>query len=151
MQSYRNESKHSDQLLYMSVQIISAQQLPKLNKDNKRSIVDPLVRVEIYGVPDDNASKQTHHIEDNGKCQPCIYIYAFSKHFLFFKPKCRSLKCFFLLQVSILCGIQNSSSLFMCLIWLWCGLWWRTMMLANRMIWLACTLSPSPACRMVSR
>lgn len=56
-----------------------------------------------------------------------------------------------LLQVSILCGIQNSSSLFMCLNWLWCGLWWRTMMLLYRMIWLACTLSLSPAWRMVSR
>lgn len=84
MQSYRNESKHSDQSLYTSVQIISAQQLPKINKDNQRSIVDPHVRVEIYGVPDDNASKQTHHIENNGKCQQCIYNYAFNKHYFFF-------------------------------------------------------------------
>ncbi|KTG43833.1 hypothetical protein cypCar_00027233, partial [Cyprinus carpio] len=29
--------------------IISAQQLPKINKDKQTSIVDPLVRVEIYG------------------------------------------------------------------------------------------------------
>uniref|UniRef100_A0A8C1P7G1 Phosphoinositide phospholipase C n=1 Tax=Cyprinus carpio TaxID=7962 RepID=A0A8C1P7G1_CYPCA len=46
--------------------IISAQQLPKINKDKQTSIVDPLVRVEIYGVPADNASKQTHHIDNNG-------------------------------------------------------------------------------------
>lgn len=57
----------------MSVQIISAQQLPKINKDKQTSIVDPLVRVEIYGVPADNDIKQTHYIENNGKCQRCIY------------------------------------------------------------------------------
>lgn len=76
----------------MSIQIISAQQLPKINKDKQKSIVDPRVRVEIYGVPDDNASKQTHHIDNNGKCQQSIYTYIFNKCFL---PKCRSLKCFF--------------------------------------------------------
>lgn len=48
-------------------QVISAQQLPKLNKDKHKSIVDPLVRVEIYGVPADSASKETHHIENNGE------------------------------------------------------------------------------------
>lgn len=130
----------------MSVQIISAQQLPKINKDKQKSIVDPQVRVEIYGVPDDNASKQTDHIDNNGKCQQSIYTYAFNKCFL---PKCRPLKCF-LLQVSILCGTRNSSSLFTCRNWLWCGLWWRTTTLLPIMTWLACTLSPSPACRMVS-
>ncbi|XP_077100727.1 1-phosphatidylinositol 4,5-bisphosphate phosphodiesterase delta-1a isoform X1 [Siphateles boraxobius] len=50
----------------LHIMIISAQQLPKINKDNQRSIVDPHVRVEIYGVPDDNATKQTHHIVNNG-------------------------------------------------------------------------------------
>jgi len=47
--------------------VISAQQLPKINKDKHKSIVDPLVRVEIYGVPADNASKETHHIDNNGE------------------------------------------------------------------------------------
>lgn len=49
-----------------NVMVISAQQLPKLNKDKHKSIVDPLVRVEIYGVPADNASKETHYIDNNG-------------------------------------------------------------------------------------
>ncbi|KAM9839453.1 1-phosphatidylinositol 4,5-bisphosphate phosphodiesterase delta-1a isoform 1-T1 [Aulostomus maculatus] len=48
------------------VMVISAQQLPKLNKDKHKSIVDPLVRVEIYGVPADSASKETHYIDNNG-------------------------------------------------------------------------------------
>ncbi|XP_068199825.1 1-phosphatidylinositol 4,5-bisphosphate phosphodiesterase delta-1a isoform X1 [Antennarius striatus] len=48
------------------VMVISAQQLPKINKDKQKSIVDPLVRVELYGVQADNASKETHHIENNG-------------------------------------------------------------------------------------
>ncbi|XP_068437638.1 1-phosphatidylinositol 4,5-bisphosphate phosphodiesterase delta-1a isoform X2 [Clinocottus analis] len=49
-----------------NVMVISAQQLPKLNKDKQKSIVDPLVRVELYGVPADNASKETHYIDNNG-------------------------------------------------------------------------------------
>ncbi|XP_051969507.1 1-phosphatidylinositol 4,5-bisphosphate phosphodiesterase delta-1-like isoform X2 [Xyrauchen texanus] len=48
------------------IMIISAQQLPKLNKDKPKSIVDPQVRVEICGVPADNDTKQTHHIDNNG-------------------------------------------------------------------------------------
>uniref|UniRef100_A0A7N8XSH8 Phosphoinositide phospholipase C n=1 Tax=Mastacembelus armatus TaxID=205130 RepID=A0A7N8XSH8_9TELE len=47
------------------VMVISAQQLPKL-KDKAKSIVDPFVKVEIHGVPADNAKKQTHHIDNNG-------------------------------------------------------------------------------------
>uniref|UniRef100_A0A3Q2XGN6 Phosphoinositide phospholipase C n=1 Tax=Hippocampus comes TaxID=109280 RepID=A0A3Q2XGN6_HIPCM len=46
--------------------VISAQQLPKLNVDKQKSIVDPLVRVEVYGVRADNASKETHRIDNNG-------------------------------------------------------------------------------------
>uniref|UniRef100_A0A8C9YUK3 Phosphoinositide phospholipase C n=1 Tax=Sander lucioperca TaxID=283035 RepID=A0A8C9YUK3_SANLU len=48
------------------VMVISAQQLPKLNKGKHDPIVDPLVKVEIYGVPADNASKETHYINNNG-------------------------------------------------------------------------------------
>lgn len=48
-------------------QVISAQQLPKLNKDKPKSIVDPLVRVEIHGVPADSASEETHYIDNNGE------------------------------------------------------------------------------------
>ncbi|XP_034024816.1 1-phosphatidylinositol 4,5-bisphosphate phosphodiesterase delta-1a isoform X2 [Thalassophryne amazonica] len=48
------------------VMVISAQQLPKLNKDKENSIVDPLVRVETYGIPADTGSKETHYVENNG-------------------------------------------------------------------------------------
>ncbi|XP_059900633.1 1-phosphatidylinositol 4,5-bisphosphate phosphodiesterase delta-1a isoform X2 [Gadus macrocephalus] len=48
------------------VMVISAQQLPKVNKEKHKSIVDPLVRVEVCGVAADNASKETNHIENNG-------------------------------------------------------------------------------------
>ncbi|XP_072343019.1 1-phosphatidylinositol 4,5-bisphosphate phosphodiesterase delta-3-like [Scyliorhinus torazame] len=50
----------------LTIKIITAQQLPKVNKEKKNSIVDPLVRVEIHGVPDDNATQKTTHIENNG-------------------------------------------------------------------------------------
>uniref|UniRef100_A0A3P8VJQ5 Phosphoinositide phospholipase C n=1 Tax=Cynoglossus semilaevis TaxID=244447 RepID=A0A3P8VJQ5_CYNSE len=46
-------------------QIISGQQLPKVNK-KKSSIVDPLVKVQLYGVPADEAEKKTCYIENNG-------------------------------------------------------------------------------------
>lgn len=48
------------------VMVISGQQLPKVNKEKHKSIVDPLVRVEVYGVQADNASKETKHIDNNG-------------------------------------------------------------------------------------
>lgn len=47
-------------------QIISGQQLPKVNK-SKNSIVDPKVTIEIHGVQQDNNKKQTKVIENNGK------------------------------------------------------------------------------------
>lgn len=46
-------------------QVISAQQLPKVN-NKKSSIVDAVVRVEVYGVPADVAQEETHHVENNG-------------------------------------------------------------------------------------
>ncbi|KAJ8375006.1 hypothetical protein SKAU_G00055860 [Synaphobranchus kaupii] len=50
----------------LHVMVISGQQLPKLNKDKCKSIVDPLVKLEMYGVPADVANKETHYIENNG-------------------------------------------------------------------------------------
>lgn len=46
-------------------QVISAQQLPKLS-EKSLSIVDPLVRVEIHGVPADTSKKETNPIHNNG-------------------------------------------------------------------------------------
>lgn len=46
-------------------QVISAQQLPKVSEKSS-SIVDPLVRVEIHGVPADMSKRETKHIQNNG-------------------------------------------------------------------------------------
>lgn len=54
-------------------QVISAQQLPKPERDKPSSIVDPQVRVEIHGAPIDNMKKKTHYVDNNG-----IYIWTFS-------------------------------------------------------------------------
>ncbi|KAG7319482.1 hypothetical protein KOW79_016625 [Hemibagrus wyckioides] len=51
--------------LEFHVMVISAQQLPKLS-EKPLSIVDPLVRVEIHGVPADTSKKETRHVKDNG-------------------------------------------------------------------------------------
>ncbi|XP_054987015.1 1-phosphatidylinositol 4,5-bisphosphate phosphodiesterase delta-3 [Sorex araneus] len=49
----------------LSVQVLTAQQLPKL-KEKPSSIVDPLVRIEIHGVPADRAQKETDYVLNNG-------------------------------------------------------------------------------------
>ncbi|XP_069020557.1 1-phosphatidylinositol 4,5-bisphosphate phosphodiesterase delta-1-like isoform X2 [Embiotoca jacksoni] len=49
----------------LHIMVISAQQLPKVKK-KKSSIVDPLVKVQIYGVPADVAEKETSTIDNNG-------------------------------------------------------------------------------------
>ncbi|KAM3603914.1 uncharacterized protein V6R79_004013 [Siganus canaliculatus] len=49
----------------LHIMIISAQQLPKVSK-KKSSIVDPQVKVQVFGVPADTAEKETHPIENNG-------------------------------------------------------------------------------------
>ncbi|GAB0199343.1 1-phosphatidylinositol 4,5-bisphosphate phosphodiesterase delta-3 [Grus japonensis] len=52
--------------LVLHVRVITAQQLPKLNREKGSSIVDPFVRVEIHGVPADCSKQQTHHKLNNG-------------------------------------------------------------------------------------
>lgn len=57
--------------------VISGQQLPKVNI-KEDSIVDPLVRVEIHGVPMDQAKQETRYIENNGigkAMGPCTCLY----------------------------------------------------------------------------
>uniref|UniRef100_A0A3B3UV60 Phosphoinositide phospholipase C n=1 Tax=Poecilia latipinna TaxID=48699 RepID=A0A3B3UV60_9TELE len=49
----------------LHVMVISGQQLPKVNK-KKSSIVDPLVKVQIYGVPADVSEKETSAVANNG-------------------------------------------------------------------------------------
>uniref|UniRef100_A0A3B3ZAQ0 Phosphoinositide phospholipase C n=1 Tax=Periophthalmus magnuspinnatus TaxID=409849 RepID=A0A3B3ZAQ0_9GOBI len=50
----------------LTIRIISAQQLPKINTEKASSIVDPHVWVEIHGVDIDNAKNKTHRIDNNG-------------------------------------------------------------------------------------
>ncbi|KAG7227364.1 hypothetical protein INR49_000369 [Caranx melampygus] len=49
----------------LHIMVISAQQLPKVNK-KKSSIVDPLVKVEVFGVHADVAEKETNPVDNNG-------------------------------------------------------------------------------------
>ncbi|XP_047432267.1 1-phosphatidylinositol 4,5-bisphosphate phosphodiesterase delta-4 [Mugil cephalus] len=53
------------QPVVLTIQVISGQQLPKVNI-KEDSIVDPMVRVEIHGVPMDQAKQETRYIENNG-------------------------------------------------------------------------------------
>lgn len=49
------------------LQVISGQQLPKVANSKDGAIIDPLVRVEIHGVPADQARQETKYIENNGE------------------------------------------------------------------------------------
>lgn len=51
--------------------MLTAQQLPKLNAEKPSSIVDPLVRIEIHGVPMDCARKETTYVLNNGEWACC--------------------------------------------------------------------------------
>ncbi|MBN3312575.1 PLCD1 phosphodiesterase, partial [Atractosteus spatula] len=57
---------HQQKPKILHVMIISAQQLPKVNNNKDNSIVDPLVKVQIEGVPDDQQKQQTEYIQNNG-------------------------------------------------------------------------------------
>ncbi|XP_054827654.1 1-phosphatidylinositol 4,5-bisphosphate phosphodiesterase delta-4 [Eublepharis macularius] len=61
-----NPQSRGDSVLSLAIQVISGQQLPKVPNSKEGSIVDPLVRVEIHGVPDDSAKQETKYIENNG-------------------------------------------------------------------------------------
>lgn len=50
----------------LTIQVLTAQQLPKLNAEKPNSIVDPLVRIEIHGVTSDCARKETNYVLNNG-------------------------------------------------------------------------------------
>ncbi|NXW59089.1 PLCD4 phosphodiesterase, partial [Eurystomus gularis] len=50
----------------LTIQVISGQQLPKVANSKEGAIIDPLVRVEIHGVPADQARQETKYIENNG-------------------------------------------------------------------------------------
>uniref|UniRef100_A0A8D0KUN9 Phosphoinositide phospholipase C n=1 Tax=Strix occidentalis caurina TaxID=311401 RepID=A0A8D0KUN9_STROC len=50
----------------LTIQVISGQQLPKVTNSKDGAIIDPLVRVEIHGVPADQAHQETKYIENNG-------------------------------------------------------------------------------------
>ncbi|XP_065603786.1 1-phosphatidylinositol 4,5-bisphosphate phosphodiesterase delta-3 isoform X2 [Cyrtonyx montezumae] len=52
--------------LVLHIRVITAQQLPKLNREKLSSIVDPFVRVEIYGVTADCSKQQTAYRSNNG-------------------------------------------------------------------------------------
>ncbi|NXS61270.1 PLCD4 phosphodiesterase, partial [Brachypteracias leptosomus] len=51
----------------LTIQVISGQQLPKVDNSKEGAIIDPLVRVEIHGVPADQARQETKYIENNGE------------------------------------------------------------------------------------
>ncbi|XP_035606166.1 1-phosphatidylinositol 4,5-bisphosphate phosphodiesterase delta-4-like isoform X1 [Oncorhynchus keta] len=61
----RPQDRNGYTSIRLSIQVISGQQLPKVNH-KEGSIVDPLVRVEIYGVFQDQAKQETSYIDNNG-------------------------------------------------------------------------------------
>ena len=50
----------------LTVTVITGQQLPKPKSELKGEVVDPFVRIDIYGIDDDRQTKETQWIKDNG-------------------------------------------------------------------------------------
>ncbi|XP_040548222.1 1-phosphatidylinositol 4,5-bisphosphate phosphodiesterase delta-3 isoform X7 [Gallus gallus] len=65
-QFLRSPHSGSPRPLVLRIRVITAQQLPKLNREKLSSIVDPFVRVEIYGVMADCSKQQTAYRSNNG-------------------------------------------------------------------------------------
>uniref|UniRef100_A0A8C6JSS8 Uncharacterized protein n=1 Tax=Melopsittacus undulatus TaxID=13146 RepID=A0A8C6JSS8_MELUD len=59
-------SRESSGPITLTIQVISGQQLPKVANRKDGEVIDPLVRVEIHGVPADQARQETKYIENNG-------------------------------------------------------------------------------------
>lgn len=49
------------------LQVISGQRLPKVDKTQETTVVDPLVKVELSGVPEDTMEHETSYVENNGE------------------------------------------------------------------------------------
>lgn len=47
--------------------MISGQQLPKVDQTKEKAIIDPLVRVEIFGIRPDTSRQETSYVENNGE------------------------------------------------------------------------------------
>ncbi|KAF7241793.1 1-phosphatidylinositol 4,5-bisphosphate phosphodiesterase delta-4 [Varanus komodoensis] len=60
------QSRGEGNPLNLTIKVISGQQLPKMPNSKLGSIVDPLVRVEIHGVPADCAKYETKYVDNNG-------------------------------------------------------------------------------------
>uniref|UniRef100_A0A8C8SHP4 Phosphoinositide phospholipase C n=1 Tax=Pelusios castaneus TaxID=367368 RepID=A0A8C8SHP4_9SAUR len=60
------QSRAGDGPWALVLQVISGQQLPKVGSAKVSAVVDPLVRVEIHGVPLDRARQETKYVENNG-------------------------------------------------------------------------------------
>ena len=52
------------------LKIVSAYMLPKKKGDTTKSILDPYVQVDIFGVAIDNQTGKTETIENNGRSIP---------------------------------------------------------------------------------
>lgn len=102
-----------------SAQVISGQQLPKVANSKDGAIIDPLVRVEIHGVPADQAHQETKYIENNGEPVvrgPAVPVPALSptsacSHYKGLTPT----------------GTRPFSSSSTCPSWPLSALWWRIM------------------------
>lgn len=77
----------ASQKIDLALQVISGQQLPKVANSKEGAIIDPLVRVEVYGVPADQAHQETKYIENNGETHSSTMDPAVPRH----SPCCPSL------------------------------------------------------------
>lgn len=109
---------------YLFLQVISGQQLPKVANSKEGAIIDPLVRVEIYGVPADQAHQETKYIENNGETHSSTRDPAVPRH----SPCCPSLSAPAPSPQGLTpAGMRRCSFSSTCLSWPSSASWWRIM------------------------
>ncbi|CAL1547805.1 unnamed protein product [Lymnaea stagnalis] len=59
-------SRSANSMKILKICIISGFQIPKPKDSTKGEIIDPFIKVEVYGVPSDQAEYKTKVIENNG-------------------------------------------------------------------------------------
>ena len=60
----------SDHYSYVGpVQIISGTQIPKPKDSKKGEVIDPFIKIEVHGAPNDNSEYRSKVIKNNGEIQ----------------------------------------------------------------------------------
>ena len=65
-------------MLISSTQVISGYQIPKPRDSKKGEVIDPFLKIEVYGVKSDTQNVKTSVIDNNGKAL-CLLLLVINR------------------------------------------------------------------------